>query len=78
MSSINETHNHHQQEQETRLFSLSLLLDLNISSPTLVLLLLLSIVCHLSQIDLQDYEMVNGIGNYTCWPVSNIVKEKVS
>lgn len=59
-------------------YSLSLLLDLNISSPTLVLLLLLSIVCHLSQIDLQDYEMVNGIGNYTCWPVSNIVKEKVS
>lgn len=59
-------------------FSLSLLLDLNISSPTLVLLLLLSIVCHLSQIDLQDYEMVNGIGNYICWPVSNIVKEKVS
>lgn len=61
-------------------FSLSLLLDLNISSPTLVVLLLLRwTVCHLSQIDLQDYEMVNGIGNYICWPVSsNIVKEKVS
>lgn len=60
-------------------FSLSLLLDLNISSPTLVVLLLRWTVCHLSQIDLQDYEMVNGIGNYICWPVSsNIVKEKVS